>query len=130
MSFFDIITNPDIKDVPSIEELINASKHEKLPALFKKHMEGYLTHYIECSYRPCYHTIYTEIIAPHLDDVNVLKKVLKSDVIDESNGNVWKDADGHKMYSELFAYLSLVENSEIKDFLDRLDDDSTRKKIF
>ena len=117
------------------DEFIKASSEDRLIGLVKKHMEEYLQHFIECDYRPCYWIIYKSILIPHLDDVNVVKKVLKSDAI------ILKDSphseytvhvepleirespaptECMKLYPELYYHLKDVESKEVKLFIENL----------
>ena len=116
-------------------ELIRASREDRLIDLLKEHMEAYLSHFIECEYRPCYWTIYKSILIPYLDDIDVVKKVLKSDVI------ILKDSphseyivhvepleirespspkECMKLYPDLYYHLKDVESEEVKSFIENL----------
>ena len=54
------------------------------------------------------------LIKPHLDNLEILKFFLKSTntIIDEFN-----NANGYKMYDELYQNLNEVKNLKIKEFL-------------
>tara|TARA_B100000315_G_scaffold222710_1_gene226927 strand:+ start:53 stop:475 length:423 start_codon:yes stop_codon:yes gene_type:complete len=100
-------------------ELIRASREDRLIDLLKEHMEAYLSHFIECEYRPCYWTIYKSILIPFLDDIDVVKKVLKSDVIKEKDkDDVYIDTDGVKMYFDLYLHLCKVQDKKVKIYVE------------
>jgi hypothetical protein len=57
------------------------------------------------------------LIKPFLTDPKILDLVLRSEIINESKGNVIYGITGAKIYPELKDYLSKVNSSEIKHYL-------------
>ena len=119
----------------SQRELLLASKNDTLIKLVKDNMEEYLRHFIDCNWGACYNTLYRSVIKPHLDDIEVVKKVLKSDVI------ILKDSphseyivhveplairespnpeECMKLYPQLYYHLKDVECEEVKSYIENL----------
>ncbi|MBC8306091.1 MAG: hypothetical protein H8E55_61310 [Pelagibacterales bacterium] len=71
-------------------------------------MEAHFNHFIKCTYRPCYRGIFNFVIKPFLNDVILVEKVLKTDIILENKGNVYIMEDGVKLFSALYVYLTMV----------------------
>ena len=80
----------------------------------KINMLDILSEYVECGYGPHYMSVFGMIIKPHLDNLEILKFFLKSTntIVDEFN-----NANGYKMYEELYQHLNEVKNLKIKEFL-------------
>jgi hypothetical protein len=92
-------------------------KQKLLITAVKLNIGDYLAPFIFCSWGSHYNTLFREFIARHLDDLNILKKVLKSDVISLDKGNVTTSKNGYRMFWELYKYLMKVNSSEVRDFL-------------
>ena len=94
------------------------TKEYKLAVTAIKYNIGeYLAHFIECTWAAHYETLYSSFLLAFLDDLNLLKIVLESDVIKEdSNATISKN--GYKMYWELYCRLAKgTFNPEILNFL-------------
>lgn len=92
------------------------SEYRLVVTAIKHNMGNYLAHFIECDWGAHYNSLYNDFILNFLDDLNVLKTVLKSEVIKEKD-NVVVSQNGYKMYPELCEKLYDVHNQEVKDFL-------------
>ena len=60
-----------------------ASNEGELAAVqfIKSNMEKIIEHYIGCTWGACYNTKFKELIQPYFDDVKLLDKILRSDLI-------------------------------------------------
>lgn len=94
----------------------------------KYNMGNYLAHYIECSSGAHYNTLYKDFILNFLDDLNILKIVLKSDVIKEKD-NVIVSKNAYKIFWDLFKKLMNINCPEIRKFL-RLEFPALYKKYY
>ena len=81
----------------------------------KYSMGNYLAHFIECTWGAHYNTLYKNFIITYLDDLNILKKVLKSNVIKESE-NVIISKNGYKMFWELYCRLKKIHHADFRNF--------------
>lgn len=82
----------------------------------KYNIGNYLAHFIECNWGAHYHALYKDFILLYLEDLNILKKVLTSDIIKEKD-NMIKSKNGYKMFWNLYKYLIKVNNVKIREFL-------------
>ena len=73
-----------------------------------------LTHFIECRWGGHYGYLFSNVIKPYLDNLELLKFFLKSNnvIIDEFNNN-----NGYKMFNGLYEMLLQVDNVQIKEFI-------------
>jgi len=105
------------------QALINATKSKDvhgiklLATAVKFNMPGYLTHFIECSWGAHYQTLFKDFITLYLDDLNVLKMILSSDVICPAKNNVVTSKNGYKIFLGLYQYLMKVHSPDIRNFL-------------
>lgn len=105
------------------KELINAHKehdeHKRkmLVTAIKFNMGNYFSHFITCTWGSHYNTLFKKFIFWYLDDLNIIKKVLKSDVIDPNKGETEASKNGYKMFWELYKYLMRIPHPDIKLFL-------------
>lgn len=95
----------------------NDKEYKLVVTAIKHNMAQYLAHFIECTWGAHYNTLFNSFILTFLDDLNILKIVLKSSVIrDEENVTISKN--GYKMYWELYCRLKNVAfTAEISNFL-------------
>jgi hypothetical protein len=77
---------------------------------------NYLAHFIECNSGAHYNTLFNDFIRHFFDDLNILKAVLKSDVIKQRD-NVIISKGGYKMFWELYDRLKKLNSVEIRNFL-------------
>lgn len=92
-------------------------EYKLIVTAIKYNMGNYLAHFIECNWGAHYNTLYNEFILHYLDDLNILKKVLKSDVVRE-NGNLIVSKNGYKMFWELYCRLKKAANTiDLRNFL-------------
>lgn len=95
----------------------NDTEHKLITIAIKYNMGTYLAHFIECTWPAHYETLYSSFLLNFLDDLNVLKIVLKSDVIKEDKKTI-VSKNGYKMYWELYCRLrKLPQNPDINNFL-------------
>jgi hypothetical protein len=101
-----------------IESKDKTSKEHKLIITAIKHnMEEYLKHFIECKIGHHYNTLYKDFILIFLDDVNILKNVLKSDSM-KNKENTVISKNGYKIYWDLYCHLiKIPSNQSIRFFL-------------
>jgi hypothetical protein len=93
------------------------SQEYKLVITAIKHNIGnYLAHFVECDWGAHYNTLFDDFILNFFDDLNILKTVLKSEVIKEKE-NVVISKNGYKMFWELYCCLKKVNNGDIRNFL-------------
>jgi len=95
----------------------NGKEYKLVVTAIKHNMAQYLAHFIECTWGAHYNTLFNSFILVFLDDLNVLKIVLKSDVI--KDGEITTTSkNGYKMYWELYCRLRKVTAApEISNFL-------------
>ena len=95
----------------------NETEHKMVITAIKYNMGTYLAHFIECTWPAHYETLYNSFLLNFLDDLNVLKIVLKSGIIKETNKTIISK-NGYKMYWELYCRLKkLPHNQDIINFL-------------
>ncbi len=95
----------------------NDKEYKLIVTAIKHNIGTYLAHFIECTWKAHYETLYSSFLLNFLDDLNVLKIVLKSDVIKEE-GDAITSKNGYKMYWELYCRLKkLPHNPDISNFL-------------
>ena len=117
----------------SQEEEYKAKLAGKEVEFYRQHMEYFLIHFIECHWRACWRTMYQDVIKPYLNDVELVKKVLKSDaiilkdsphkeyVVHVEDYNLRENPnETMKIYPQLYMYLREVENEEVKSFIENL----------
>ncbi len=93
------------------------TKHKLVTTAIKHNMGKYLAHFIECTWPAHYETLYNSFLLNFLDDLNVLKIVLKSDVIKDGQNTI-TSKNGYKMYWQLYCRLKkMTLNSDINNFL-------------
>ncbi len=104
-------------------ELKNAhkenDKHKRkiLITAIRFNIGNYFSHFITCTWDSHYNTLFKDFITRYLDDLNILKDVLKSDVIDPDKGETEVSKNGYKMFWELYKYLMKLPYPDIKIFL-------------
>ena len=79
-------------------------------------MPQILLHFIECGRFYCHNSILTTVLVPHLDNVDALDYVLKSEVV-RLTGGVEIGKTGAKIYSELLNRLNQVSSSKVRQYL-------------
>lgn len=95
----------------------NDKEYKLVVTAIKHNMTQYLAHFIECTWGAHYNTLFNSFILTFLDDLNILKIVLKSDVIKDGE-NTTTSKNGYKMYWELYCRLRKVTlTPEISNFL-------------
>lgn len=95
----------------------NKNEIKLIEVAIQYNMADYLSHFIECTWGAHYNSLYKDFIKPYLNDLNVLKTVLTSNIIKtEKNGVIVSDS-GYKMFWILYKYLIKINNEEIKTFL-------------
>lgn len=113
----------DKNDSELHKELIQAYKGDNdhkvklLATAVKFNIGEYLSHFIACQWGAHYQTIFKDFIILYLDDLNILKQVLKSDVIKQEKDNIVISQNGYKMFWELYKYLMRVHSPDIRKFL-------------
>jgi ssDNA-binding Zn-finger/Zn-ribbon topoisomerase 1 len=105
--------------MPIINSLVAKPELEKqeIIAEIKVQMIEILKHFIECTWGAHYNTMFDMLIKPYLTDPSTLDYVLKTEIINESKGNVILGTNGAKIYPELKYYLSNVNSMDIKNYL-------------
>lgn len=93
------------------------SKIKLLATAVRNHIAEYLAHFISCGWNSHYQTLFKTFILVYLDDLNAVKIVLKSDVINPNKGNVITSKNGYAIFVELYDWLMKVHNVEIRNFL-------------
>lgn len=95
------------------------NRHEikLLATAARANMTNYLSHYISCDWGAHYQNVFKDFLVPYLDDLNVVKSVLKSDTIQIDKNNVVISKNGYKMFWELYEHLMKVRDRDIRDFL-------------
>jgi hypothetical protein len=88
----------------------------ELIEFIKTNMEAILVHYIGCTWGACYNTKFKELIKPYFDDVQLLDKILRSDLIKE-RPNVQKGRSGARIFDSLLFQLRQCESPEIRQYL-------------
>jgi hypothetical protein len=78
---------------------------------------NYLSHFISCTWGAHYQTLFKNFILLYLDDLNILKQILKSEVIKEDKENTVISKKGYKMFWDLYKYLMKVHSPDIQNFL-------------
>lgn len=87
-------------------ECINSLKICMLP---------FLTHFHSCTWGACYNTMFSNVIKPYFDDIEILKFFLKQDRFFKPA--TFRNKNGYLMYSELGSYLKRINCSQLQDFL-------------
>jgi hypothetical protein len=112
------------KDDNELHKIIKESSLEPecrefmlITVAIKNNIGTYISHFIECNWGAHCNTLFKEFIKPYLDDLEPLKMVLSSSIIDENNKNVVISKNGYKIYKDLYKYLLQVESIKIKKFL-------------
>jgi hypothetical protein len=82
----------------------------------KHNMGNYLAHFIECKWGAHYNALYNDFILNFLDDLNLLKIVLKSDIIKEKD-NITISKNGYKMFWDLYCHLKRINIANFRNFL-------------
>ncbi len=113
---FDFANNDFMPIINSLTTKPESEKQEII-AEIKVQMIEILRHFIECTWGAHYNTMFDMLIKPYLTDSSTLDYVLKSEIINESKGNVVRGNTGAKIYPELNYYLSNVNSAEIKNYL-------------
>lgn len=82
----------------------------------RTYMPFILYHYIECTWGPCYSSLFAHVIRPHLASVEVLEYVLRSPVVrdDMSEAN---RPDEPRMYRELYHQLRQVRSATVRRYV-------------
>jgi hypothetical protein len=111
-------SDEELRTILSAAQIDTSSQKYKLAVTAIKYNIGdYLAHFIECKWGAHYNSLYEDFILKFLDDVNLLKIVLKSNVIKEGKNTIISEG-GYKMYWELYCRLRKVTFSpEISNFL-------------
>jgi len=82
----------------------------------KVFMPHILLHFIECRRFSCYNSILTNVLAPHLDSIDVLDYVLKSPVVRPA-GDMAIGRSGARIYAELRHRLDQVSSKKVRQYL-------------
>lgn len=82
----------------------------------KENMEAILRHYIGCTWGVCYNTKFNELIKPYFDDVELLDKILRADII-KDRANVITGKSGARIFDSLLFELSKCDSAEIRQYL-------------
>ena len=82
--------------------------------VLKINMLDILSEFIECTWAGHYTTVFDYIIKPHLDNLDILKFFLKST---ETITDTFHNANGYKMYDDLYRVLLDIDNIEIHEFV-------------
>ena len=82
----------------------------------KVFMSQILLHFIECGRFPCYNSILTNVLMPHLDNVDVLDYVLKSPIVHPA-GDVVIGKSGATIYAELRHRLNQVISAKVRQYI-------------
>lgn len=105
------------KDLMRLRAERSGHEFKLLITAVKFNMGNYLAHFIECTWGAHYNTLYKDFILYFLDDLNLLKAVLKSDVIKDKDNTV-VSKNGYKMFWELYCRLKKTgSTSDIRGFL-------------
>ena len=101
-----------------LRDLIKAVGELAAVQFIKANMEKILEHYIVCTWGACYNTKFKELIQPYFDDVKLLDKILRSDLIKEG-ANVSVGKTGARIFDHLLFELRQCNNVEIKSYLNK-----------
>jgi hypothetical protein len=99
-----------------LEELRQSKSEMEIIQFIKSNMEPILVHYIGCTWGACYNTKFRELIKPYLDNVLLLDRILRSDVI-KDKGNVQKGRSGARIFDSLLSQLRQCDSKEIREYL-------------
>lgn len=95
------------------------AKNERITKLLitavRYNMAKYLAHFITCDWGAHYNTLFNDFIIKHLNDLNALKIVLRSDIIEP--GNSITSTNGYKMFWELYGRLITIPDKPVQSFL-------------
>jgi hypothetical protein len=94
---------------------VESTDYKLLGLALRYYMYDYLVDYVKCTWGAHYQTIYKQIIHRYLDDPEIVKKLLLSDVI--KSKNIKESKSGCKIFWELYKSLYGVQSSEVKVFL-------------
>jgi ssDNA-binding Zn-finger/Zn-ribbon topoisomerase 1 len=113
---FDFANNDFMPIIKSLTAKPESEKQEIIVEI-KVQMIEILKHFIVCTWGAHYNTMFDMLIKPYLTDPNTLDYILRSEIINESKGNVVRGTTGAKIYPELNYYLNNVNSMEIKNYL-------------
>lgn len=109
---FRLLRNNKFKSLIERKEIIN---------YLKITMPDTLTHFIECNWGPHYLSQYSKIIYPFLDNLDIIKFILKGNHRPYGSRylilDTYSNINGFKMYGELHRYLYHVKSQKIKNFI-------------
>ena len=101
-----------------LRDLIKVEGEMAAVQFIKANMEKILEHYIVCTWGACYNTKFKELIQPYFDDVKLLDKILRSDLIKEG-ANVSVGKTGARIFDHLLFELRQCNSLEIKSYLNK-----------
>tara|TARA_B100002051_G_C16677273_1_gene607766 strand:- start:705 stop:1241 length:537 start_codon:yes stop_codon:yes gene_type:complete len=109
----NLYTSLDLKYLLSSENYKKDDSENYINAI-KIRMPDIITHFIDCSWGAHYMFLYREMIYPHLNNVDILKFVLKySSVISDEYNN----PNGYKMFRDLHSSLMTIKDEKINNFI-------------
>ena len=79
-------------------------------------MPHILHHFIDCTWGACYNALYSNVLMPYLDSVDVVDWVLHSSVI-HTAPDVVTGKTGARIYGELRWRLNGVQSEKIRQYL-------------
>lgn len=95
----------------------NEARTNLLATAIRFNICQYLSHFVVCNWGSHYNTLFKDFIILYLDDLNVVKMVLSSDVIKTNKDNIVISKNGYRVFWSLYEYLMKVHNQPIRDFL-------------
>jgi hypothetical protein len=109
--------NDDFMPIFDTLETKSNTQIEEIVAEIQTQMIDILNHFIECTWGAHYNTIYDKLIQPYLADSNTLDYFLRSEIIDESKGNIVIGKTGAKIFPDLYKRLIRVQSREVRSYL-------------
>ena len=95
----------------------NSDEYKCLEVAIRNNMASYLKHFIECNWGAHHNTLFKKLIEPYLDDIEPLKTILSSNIINEKKCNVTVSKNGYKMFWDLYRCLAKVRSGNVRHFL-------------
>ena len=111
---YDNIAEGDHQKI--LQDLVKKEGEASAVLLIKSNMDKILEHYIGCTWGACYNTKFKELIQPHFDDVKLLDKILRSDLIKE-RANVIVGKTGARIFDSLLFELRQCKSDKIRNYL-------------
>jgi hypothetical protein len=113
---FDPVEGAETGDVEFNDSLFWPPLSANRVRTAKIYMPHVLHHFIECTRGACYNALYTNVIVPHLDSVDVLDYVLQSSAISPASDVVTGKTGAHT-FSELYRRLGGVQSEKVRRYL-------------